>query len=1120
MVARNGDSGGVGVSGGLRRKQSRSVKSDKASARSARAAHGSPTQIVAIGASAGGFEEIRTLLRGIPPNSGIAFVIILHLGPTRESLAAQLFGKETVMPVAEARTGMQVEANHVYVIPPNHELSIARGVLRVIQRKRREIMHLPIDRFFSELALDQRERAIGVILSGAGSDGAIGARAITAEGGIVLVQTPESAHFDSMPRSAIATASPSHVVAVAEMPKILVAYANGLRADITRSLEQEPTALGPVLEHLHGRFGCSFSGYKQGTLQRRVHRRMRLTGETTIKRYTARVKKNPAEGAALFKDLLIGVTEFFRNAEAWQTLRSDVIAPLIEAKSNREPIRVWVPGCSTGEEAYSLGVLLLDALTAAGKVCPLRIFGTDVNEDALEVAREGLYPAGIAAQVSPKHLHRYFHEGVEEHHFRVVKELREVMTFGVQNLLTDPPFSHLDLISCRNLLIYLEPSMQEKLITLFHFALRPGGYLFLGSAETVGARSDLFNPISRQWRIYRHVAGAARTPSFPIHAREVRIPASPHAQRLAVSRAADASTLVQRLLLDRFTPAAVLVNSRFEALYFCGQTEGFLSRPRGVPTQDVLALAREGLRSRLRSALRDAMSTHATVVVTDARIRRGAALNQVKLTVTPVGGADESNPLLLVVFEEMARAPAAVESKDVTGPLVRQLEEELKATKDDLQNTIERLGASNEDLRAANEEVVSTNEELQSINEELESSKEELQSLNEELNTSNQQLQGKLVELERANSDIRNLLSSSEIATLFLDRDLSIKWFTPATRALFNVLPSDVGRPLSDLASATRACVALVMDARAVLRKLKPVHRELTIGGGRCLLRRIVPYRNEEHRVDGVVVTLTDITESRRALENSLKAERALAQALAQRARERATYLRALAVTEERERRDLAQNLHDDLGQTLAIAKIKLAGLGKGQGGAVRRSLEEVNDLIEQASRSARTAAFALSPAVLYELGLNAALEWLGPEIKRRYGLSVKLHNHLDHSITDLTIGAALYRAVRELLVNVARHAHVRSATVTVDGLANQVRIKVADRGAGFQPTSMPARRGGFGLISVRERLRLVGGDVRIDSKPRGGTTVTLIAPLKPGSDAKRPVKQGAKPARVRRGRA
>jgi two-component system CheB/CheR fusion protein len=1079
-----------------------------------------PRQIVAIGASAGGFEEIRTLLRGIPPDSGLGFVIILHLGPTRESLAAQLFGKETAMPVREAKSGMRVEANHVYVIPPDCELNIGRGVLRVVRRPRHEHLHLPIDRFFSALAIDRREHAIGIILSGAGSDGAIGARAITAEGGIVLVQAPESAHFDSMPRSAIATASPSHVVAVAEMPRILVAYANGLRANVLRPLEQEPTALGPLLDHLHARFGSSFAGYKQGTLLRRVHRRMRLTGAATIKSYTARVKKNAEETAALFKDLLIGVTEFFRNAEAWEALRTDVIEPLIAAKKNGEPIRVWVPGCSTGEEAYSLGVLLLDALTEAGKACPLRIFGTDVNEDALEVARDGLYPAGIAAHVAPKHLHRYFIEGVQEHHYRVVKELREVMTFGVQNLLADPPFSRLDLISCRNLLIYLEPSTQETLITLFHFALRPGGTLFLGSAETVGGRSDLFKPISRQWRIYRHVAGTVRTSSFPIHAREVRLPVLPNPQRPQISRAANVSALVQRVLLDRFAPAAVLVNSKFEALYFCGQTENFLSRPRGVPTQDVLALAREGLRSRLRSALRDAMTTRSTIVVPDARIRRGAAVSQVKITVTPVNGADESNPLLLMVFEDVARALPAVELKDVTSVVVHQLEEELKATKDDLQNTIERLGSSNEDLRTANEEVVSTNEELQSINEELESSKEELQSLNEELNTSNQQLQSKLVELERANSDIRNLLSSSEIATLFLARDLTIKWFTPATRKLFNVLPSDVGRPLSDLASATRAGVALVVDARAVLRKHKPVQRELNIGGGRCLLRRIVAYRTEDHRVDGVVVTFTDITESQRALQSSLKTERTLARTLEQRAKERAIYLRALAVTEERERRNLAQNLHDDLGQTLAIAKIKLSALGKDAGESVRAALKAVGDLIEQASKAARSAAFELSPAVLYELGLNAALELLGPELKHKYGLSVKLRNHLDRSITDRTVGAALFRALRELLVNVARHADVGSATVTIDAVANQVQIKVADGGSGFDPKTLLTRRRGFGLVSVRERLRLIGGDVRIDSKPGGGTRVTLMAPLKSVLNTQRADKKSTKRASVRRGKA
>jgi len=1064
--------------------------------------------IAAIGASAGGFDAIRTFFDTMPVDSGIGFVVIQHLHPTQKSLAAELFGKRTKMPVVEARNGMRVEPNHVYTVPPNTYPSIHQGMLRLVAPTQTHGPRLPIDHFFASLGEDQQQRAIGIVLSGSGSDGALGVKSIAANGGIVLAQEPATAQFDGMPQSAIASGMVNYVLPVANMPEVLVGYARhpyvASAARPERVAESEEAVLESVLGLIRARHGYSFSGYKQSTLLRRIQRRMGLRSIEHWNEYIAVLRKNPGEIGALFKDLLIGVTEFFRDAKAWDLLETEVIAPLVAAKPPGAAIRVWVPGCATGEEAYALAMLLLEQLKQAGKRCPVQVFATDANEDTLQIGRNGIYPSGVATRIAPERLRRFFVEGSDNHHYQVGRELRESVVFGVQNLVSDPPFSRIDLVSCRNLLIYLEPEIQKKIIDLFHFALRPGGYMFLGSAETIGERGDLFKPLSKKWRIYQRSGTAGNRP-LPMALRldAPRVGGTSTPVRRAVPHNLQLANRAQQLILDRFAPAAVLVNSRNEIIYFCGPVEDYLLRPRGAPTQDLLLQARDGLRSGLRGALREAAAREATVTVDRARVKRSGSVASVRLTVAPAGNDADDARLLLVVFQDEARGKRTGPAESGDSKLVRQLEDELRATKDDLQGSIERAETSNEELKVSNEEVVSINEELQSINEELESSKEELQSLNEELSTVNQQLQSKVVELEIANADLKNLLASSEIATICLDREFRIRWFTPAMKRVFNVIDSDIGRPISDFAAALSGG-ALLDHAATVLEKLSPIQRELQLDDGRWYLRRVVPYRGEEDRINGVVVTFVDITDVRHSAETAVAAQRKANESLEQKVRERTVQLRALAVelslAEERERRSLAQDLHDDLGQVLAIIKHKLTALhGRERGAGLKGELKHIEDLIDQANKSMRTLAFELSPPVLHTLGLIPALEWLTEEMERVYGLKVRLSDDGTPKPLDEPSRTTLFRAVRELLINVAKHAGARLAEVTSLSSDGRLILAVTDDGGGFdyqQALRAPPGTGGLGLASMRERIEFIGGEMLVDSRPREGTTITLIAPL------------------------
>jgi two-component system CheB/CheR fusion protein len=825
-----------------------------------------------MGASAGGLDAFKRFFAAMPADSGVAFVLVPHLDPAHESLMVELLARHTAVPVLEAKNDMPVEANRVYIVPPNKYITIHAGVLRLTGPVERRTSQTTIDRFLRTLADDQQERAICIILSGTGAHGTLGLKDVKAAGGMAMVQDPVTAEYDRMPQSAIATGLADYVLPVEQMPEALIKYVRHAYVNGGKTIEGAPEAgdyLSQVLALLRAHTRFDFRSYRSRMLARRIERRMGLNHVDSIAKYLAFLRDQPDELKQLTKDLFISVTSFFRDPEAIEQLASQVIAPLVESKEPDAAIRVWVPGCSTGEEAYSLVILFLEQLAAAKKNCPLQVFATDVDQDSLEVARHGIYPESIAADVLPERLARYFTR-VDESSYQVSKQVREPVIIAPQNLISDAPFSKIDLISCRNLLIYLESEVQKKVVALMHFALNEGGYLFLGPSETVGRQIDLFEPVSKKWRIFGRI-GPSRPErvEFPIGTRTSQAGQAQSAGEPGGERPLSFGELTQRLVVEELGPAAVLINRKYEILYFLGATSRYLDLPTGEPTKDLMTMAREGLRNKLRAAVHRTVRENAPVVLSDVQVKRNGSYRAITVTVKPVP-APRSEGLLLVIFQERPETLPVAPASASEEPLVQQLENELHAAKEDLQTTIEEMERSNEEFKASNEEVMSMNEELQSANEELETSKEELQSLNEELTTVNNQLHDKVDELESANNDMANLLNCTDVATVFLDPELRIKRFTPAATDLFNFVALDLGRPLGDI-TARFADLDLVGDIQQVLRQLAPREKEVSSQEGRWWSRRVVPYRTRDNRVEGVVITFVDVTERKQAVDTVVR---------------------------------------------------------------------------------------------------------------------------------------------------------------------------------------------------------------------------------------------------------
>jgi len=841
-----------------------------------------PFPIVAIGASAGGFEAIEQFFSRIPVDSGMAFVVIQHLDPDHKGLLPELLQRVTPLPVTQARNRLKVKPDAVYVIPPNRDLSILRGTLYLLEPVLPRGLRLPIDFFFRTLADDRREQAVGVILSGMGSDGTLGLRAIKEQGGLVLAQDPADARFDGMPRSAINSGLVDIVASAAEIPGRILDYLRHTPASTPgrRALEAETAAHRSGLEKvcilLRARTGHDFSQYKKNTLYRRIERRMAIHQLDRIADYVRFLRENPQEVDLLFRELLIGVTSFFRDPAAWDLLRDRFLPELLAGHPPGAALRAWVAGCSSGEEAYTLAMVFREALDQV-QSCGhqnLQIFATDLDPDAIARARQALYPANIVADLTPARLARFFVD--EGNGYRISKEIREMVVFAPHNVLSDPPFTRLDLLTCRNLLIYLDTDLQKKLLPLFHYSLKPGGLLMLGSSESIGGFTGLFEPLDAKARLYRRDPSLLRIQDleFPTrHAIALRTEAPMEAHPEPSN--ANLQSLADQLLLQRFSPAAVLVNAAGDVLYISGRTGKYLEPAAGKANWNIHVMARDGLRQELALALPRALRSGEGVVCRNLRVGTNGGTQVVDLTVQPLTEPVALRGMVMLIFRDVTLDPllvdpAAGKGRSRPSRRVQELEQALAEARQDQQAMREEMQTSQEELKSTNEELQSTNEELQSTNEELTTSKEEMQSLNEELLTVNVELQSKVDELSAANSDMKNLLNSTDIATIFLDNDLHVRRFTTQATQLFKLIPSDIGRPLSDLVSDLKY-PELPRDAADVLQSLVYSDRQIATSDGRWFQVKIMPYRTMNNVIDGVVITFNDVSRAKN-LEAELRA--------------------------------------------------------------------------------------------------------------------------------------------------------------------------------------------------------------------------------------------------------
>jgi len=867
--------------------------------------------IVGIGASAGGLAAFEAFFSGMPVDAdpGMAFVLVQHLAPDHKSILTDIIRRYTRMAVCEVEDGMVVKPNCTYIIPPNRDMAFLGGSLQLLEPSAPRGQRMPIDYFFSSLAQDLRERAIAVVLSGTGTDGTLGIRAVKSEGGLVLAQNPASAEYDGMPHSAIATGLVDYELPPAEMPAHLISYVchafrNPLQTVDGRIFETV-TSLRKIFVLLRSQTGHDFSQYKPSTIERRIRRRMAVQKIETAEEYLKYAQQTPEEVEALFRDLLIGVTGFFRDPEAFQVLDEKVIHTLVADASADGPIRIWVPSCSTGEEAYSIAMLLQECQNELKRSLAVQLFATDIDSRAIAIARAGVYPASIATTIAPERLARFFTAEPGGNSYRINKNIRDLVVFSVQDVIRDPPFSRIDLISCRNLLIYMSPELQKRLIPLFHYSLKPGGFLFLGTSESLGEHDALYTIKDRKQKLYQRKEDSydvqrmsPRKMLPPVY--DMGIEQKPAAGFMPRASSLPLRELTERALLQEAAPAAALVDGKGDILYLHGRTGLYLEPQPGVSgVSNILKMSREGLQRDLAMTLRKAVTSQKTAYGPRLRVKTNGEYTVVNLTVRPVLGepADTTGERLYLVILEQAQPQASTEqtatdaapeaatnqiADESAEQLIASLRQELRTKEEYLQTLNEELETSNEDLKSSNEEMQSINEELQSTNEELETSKEELQSVNEELSTINTELQNKVSDLTQVNNDMNNLLAGTGIGTIFVDCDLRVVRFTPAATRIINLIQSDTGRPLAHIVYNLKDYNSLLADTRTVLDTLVPREVEVQTNDGDWHLMRILPYRTLENVIEGAVLTFVDINETKKAQSSLLAAQNQLAASEAQ----------------------------------------------------------------------------------------------------------------------------------------------------------------------------------------------------------------------------------------------
>ena len=1042
----------------------------------------------------------------LPPTTGMTFIIVQHLDPSRDSMLVDLLAGHTSMPVLLATDGMAIERERVYVIPPGVYLSADdKGALRLSKPQARHGARLPFDFLLNSLAREYGARAVCVVLSGTGADGSLGLKAVKDKGGLVIAQDFSEADYDGMPRSAVATGAVDLVLRAAKIAEALVARQRGRvfvpeppRSRAQKSLED---LLPDIIALLRTKTVHDFSLYKHGTLERRVERRIALAGVKTAAKYFDLLLRDANERDQLSKDLLINVTGFFRDASVFDFLAKSVIPDLVRDHPLDRPLRIWVAGCSSGEETYSLAMLFREQIDASKREIKLQIFASDVDPDAVARARDGLYPDSIEADVSPERLARFFSK--EDRNYRVSAELRSNVVFTVHDVLADPPFARLDFVSCRNLLIYLLPEAQAKVISIIHFALRDGGLLLVGDAETVGVADGRFAVVSKPQRIYRRVR-SAKPGDFGLSSSAgdgSRLRARPGPAPIP-ARQIDFAELCRRMVLEAYGPAAVLINHKLECLHFQGPIDRYLKVAPGRPAHELIAMAREGVRGKLRSAVQRALRENARVVAPGGQTKGEAGASSFNIVVTPA--PREREDLLLVCFVEKpepqvvgggSMAPADV-------PRIVELQRELEATKNELQNTIRNLEISSEEQMAINEEALSVNEEYQATNEELLASKEELQSLNEELTALNSELQEALERQRTTADDLQNVLYSTKVATIFLDTRFNIRFFTPATKALFNVIPSDVGRPLTDLKSLATDD-ALLDDAETVLKRQTPVEREIQGQSGAWFVRRIMPYRASDEKTEGVVITYEDVTERRRTAD-------ALSAAKRQAELANIAKTRFLAAASH----DLRQPL-----QSLALLQGLLAK--KVAGEKAQQLVERVDDALGAMTGMLNTLldinrieADAVEPDIV-DIRVNDLLDRLREELTyhaQAAGLDFRVMPCAQSIRSDPGL---LEQMIRNLISNALKYTQRGRVLVGCRRRHGKLRIEIWDTGIGIPQSELraifeeyhqvdnPARQRsqglGLGLSIVKSLGELLGHSIRVRSLHGKGSVFSIEVPLTTG---------------------
>ena len=830
--------------------------------------------VVALGGSAGGLDAFKEFFTNMPEKSGIAFIVIAHLDPVHVSILPELLQKCTKIKTQHVIDGVKVEADNVYVIPPDKELAILNGNLQLFNRGKPQGFNLPIDSFLRSLAKDQADNAVCIILSGTGTDGTLGLKEIKNAMGMVMAQDEISAKYSGMPRSAAETGLVDYILSPEKMPEQLIKYLKQptcrLRGNTGIIHDKASSSLQKAIATIRSHTGHDFSMYKPNTIYRRIERRMNVHHIKDIKDYVRYLRESQNENIVLFNELLIGVTNFFRDPESFGILKEKVFPQMIADKHRDYSLRIWVPGCSTGEEAYSIAICLKEVMEQTKQYVNVQIFGTDIDKSAISKARAGLYPESISNHVGSVRLNRFFTK--EDGWYRISKSIREMIVFAPQNIIKDPPFTKLDMLSCRNLLIYLNAEVQKKILPLFSYTLRSGGVLMLGSSETIGGFTDMFTPIDKKWKIFtvKKLAPLKYIPMTfsaeehqPVGVKKVTERRSEKVQDIDISR------YVKKSLLEIYAPTAVVINKNAEVVFIYGRTGKYLEPAAGRASLSILNMAREGIRFELTDGIRKVISTDQKVRFENLEIKVNDTVQYINININPVRDSKAGKGLMIVTFEDVP----LISSKEIGTKInlseetrdrhLRVLEQELKYTKENLQTTVEELETSNEEMKSSNEELQSTNEELQSSNEELETSKEELQSLNEELSTVNCELQGRIDTLTHTTNDMKNLLDSINIATIFLDTELRVRRFTPKATDIINLIQSDIGRDISHIALKI-AYDKLVTNAKQVLKTLVPIESEVQDDVGNSYISKILPYRTVENKIDGIVIIFDNITKAKK----------------------------------------------------------------------------------------------------------------------------------------------------------------------------------------------------------------------------------------------------------------